>query len=122
MKHRHHFHDPYPAANTADAGATHGFAAHDSHALSPLPAEILELLQHHAAELLRTHQQGHHHATTRMDASIVDPWALLGAQAQSSSGSGNANTAAVLQKLLATGEKLLAKLEGPLKNPFDFLP
>ncbi len=122
MNQHHHYHDPYPAATSTAAGATHGFIAHDSHALSALPAEILALLQHHAAELLRTHHPSPRDSTAGIDAPIVDPWALLDTNAQNGAASGNANMTAVLRKLLATGEKLLAQLEGSLKNPFNFLP
>ncbi len=97
---------------------------HDSHAQSALPADILELLQRHAEELLRSSREHHRSSTATTDAPIVDPWALAGTGALSASDStaAGARQVGTLQKLLAMGEKLLAKLESPIKSPFDFLP
>ena len=91
---------------------------------SDVPAEILELLQRHAEELLRTGRDTRAHSAAEADAPIVDPWALLGTGGTAADGTTHSGTgpAAALQKLLAIGEQLLAKLESPLKNPFDFLP
>ena len=117
----HHRESPHPF-NTAPEHIlpTHDAGTHDSHTQSALPAEILELLQRHAEELLRSSREHHRSSTT--DAPIVDPWALAGAGAAADSTAGNTRQAGTLQKLLAIGEKLLAKLESPIKNPFDFLP
>ena len=115
----HEFHAaPEPMPSGRDA------ATHDSHAQSALPAEILELLQRHAEELLRTGRDTRAHSAAEADAPIVDPWALLGTGGTAADGTTHSGTgpAAALQKLLAIGEQLLAKLESPLKNPFDFLP
>ena len=115
----HEFHAaPEPMPPGRDA------ATHDSHAQSALPAEILELLQRHAEDLLRTSREHHRSSAATTDAPIVDPWALAGtgtafAAERVAAGTRQAGT---LQKLLAIGEKLLAKLENPIKNPFDFLP
>ena len=97
---------------------------HDSHAQSALPADILELLQRHAEELLRSSREHHRSSTATTDAPIVDPWALAGAGATAAADSttGSTRQGGTLQKLLVIGEKLLAKLESPIRNPFDFLP
>lgn len=97
-------------------------ATHDSHAQSALPAEILELLQRHAEELLRTSREHHRSSAATTDAPIIDPWALAGTGSATMAGGSRDRPADPLQKLLAIGEKLLAKLESPIKNPFDFLP
>ena len=121
----HHRESPHPF-NTAPEHILPGHDAgtHDSHAQSALPAEILELLQRHAEELLRGSREYHRSSTATTAAPIVDPWALAGADAAAAADrtAGSTRQAGTLQKLLAIGEKLLAKLENPIKNPFDFLP
>ena len=100
----------------------HDAGTHDSHAQSALPVEILELLQRHAEELLRTSREHHRRSTATTDAPIVDPWALVGTGSAITADGHRGRLADPLQKLLAIGEKLLAKLESPIKNPFDFVP
>ncbi len=121
----HHKESPHPF-NTAPEHMLpgHDTGTHDSRAQSALPADILELLQRHAEELLRSSREHQRSSTATTDAPIVDPWALAGTGAASAADStaAGARQGGTLQKLLAMGEKLLAKLESPIKNPFDFLP
>ena len=123
MTHHKESPHPFPAAPEHMLPG-HDAGTHDPHTQSALPADILELLQRHAEELLRTSREHHRSSTAPTDAPIVDPWALAGtgSAATADSAAGNTRQAGTLQKLLAIGEKLLAKLESPIKNPFDFLP
>ena len=124
MTYHKDFNNPIPATGADGIAHEHGFTTSDLHSQSPLPADILELLQRHAEELLRTSRQAHRHRPTTTDAPIVDPWALAGTDAETAAAgtSSNGRQAGTLQKLLAIGEKLLVKLESATQNPFDFLP
>ena len=123
MTHHKESAHPFHAAGPPEMPPAHDAGTHDSHTQSALPAEILELLQRHAEELLRGSREHHRSSTATTDAPIVDPWALAGTGAATAdSTTGSTRQGGTLQKLLVIGEKLLAKLESPIKNPFDFLP
>lgn len=124
MTHHRTNHHPFQATGMEDLGHEPRLAASDSHSQSALPAEVLELLQRHAEELLRTSRDTRTQSTAATAAPIVDPWALAGTGSTTANGAGggHARPADTLQKLLAIGEKLLAKLENTKTNPFDFLP
>ena len=116
MRNEDHFHS---AAHGHHAGHQDGSSTSDAHDLSALSQEILELLQRHTDELLRTHRVSRGSASGT-DAPIIDPWALAGTNDPSGGNRSNGNAAGTLQNLLAMGEKILARLEAPLKNPFEF--
>ena len=126
MTHHRTNHHPFQATGVEGLGHEHEprFPASDSHRQSALPAEVLELLQRHAEELLRTSRDTRAQSAGATAAPIVDPWALAGTGPATTevAGGGHARPADTLQKLLAIGEKLLAKLESAKTNPFDFLP
>ncbi len=124
MTYHKDFNNPIPATGADGIAHEHGLTTSDLHSQSPLPADILELLQRHAEELLRTSREAHRHQASSTDAPIVDPWALAGTGTETAAAgtSSNGRQAGTLQKLLAIGEKLLVKLESATQNPFDFLP
>ncbi|MGC8624469.1 MAG: hypothetical protein ACP5I8_04980 [Phycisphaerae bacterium] len=119
MTQHHHGNDPFNAARADGVSHDSDTATHDSRAVCSVPTEILELLQRQAEQLLRTHRESHR---TTTDAPIVDPLALAGSGSTAGAAPGNADLDGTLQKLLALGGKLLAKLESPSNNPFNFLP
>ncbi|MCL5946192.1 MAG: hypothetical protein M1472_04985 [Planctomycetes bacterium] len=123
MTRHQHINDPFHACDVDKHARSHGLAPQDVHSISEVPAEILELLQRHAEELLRTSRETHRQSIGPTAAAIVDPWALAGTDGRAGavSGTGNSRPADTLQTLLTIGEKLLARLESPIKNPFDFL-
>lgn len=124
MTYHKDFNNPIPVTGADGIAHERGFTTSDLHSQSPLPADILELLQRHAEELLRTSREAHRHQANSTDAPIVDPWALAGTDPETAAAgtSSNGRQAGALQKLLAIGEKLLVKLESATQNPFDFLP
>ena len=124
MTYHKDFNNLLQSSGADGTGHERGFTTTHLHDQSPLPAEILELLQRHAEELLRTSREAHRHQANAADAPIVDPWALAdsGAETAAAGTSRNGRQAGTLQKLLAIGEKLLVKLESATQNPFDFLP
>ncbi len=116
MRNEDHFQS---ATHGRHAGHQDGSSDRAAHDLSALPEEILELLQRHTDELLRPHRESRG-STSGTDAPIVDPWALVGTNELGGGNWSHGHAAGTFQNLLAMGEKVLARLEGPLKNPFDF--